>query len=156
MFVPVIMEKISQLSNVIYERSEAEENVSKTRISITSIVAVGNDRDFIFFLANNGTTKLWDFKNFDVIVTYDQQNPKDTITFQPSYRSGNCGGSNSEWCIQQFIDDYLDPEILNPEEGVEIFVDLPSTKRIDNTGGKVRVIISTDTGVVATKAVKAQ
>ncbi len=47
------------------------DDIINTKIWISSIQASSNGDLVVITLVNNGTTKLWNFNDFDLIITYD-------------------------------------------------------------------------------------
>lgn len=118
---------------------------SDTNIMISSIQANSNDNLVTLTLNNNGTSKLWDYNHFDLIITYDanMSNNKIRVT---EYMIYSTVLSNGRWTLS-ITDDIVDPNILNPNEVAVI------NARLSNViypNGKIIVSISTNNGVTST------
>ncbi len=98
---------------------------------------------FNFNMTNTNSEKLWDFENFDVIVTYDSTGTTYTETI--SYVS-SCPPVPGEWCISSWITDVIDPEILNNGETMNFRVTVQNNLE---SSTNLIVIVSTPNGVVA-------
>ncbi|MEM2856618.1 MAG: hypothetical protein QW416_05915 [Candidatus Nitrosocaldaceae archaeon] len=118
---------------------------SDTNITISSIQANSNNNLVTLSLNNNGTSKLWDYNHFDLIITYDANisNNKIRVT---EYMIYSTVLSNGRWTLS-ITDDIADPNILNPNETAII------NARLSNViypNGKIIVAISTNNGVIFT------
>ena len=130
------------------ERSKLEDSILKTNVKISSITAVAASQDIDFVITNDGTTKLWQYEKFNVLVTYDGSTGKKTE--QLSYVE-TCPPSVGNWCFTQFNNDFLEPKIINSDESAQISVKLADS--IDSNG-IVTIVFSTEYGVIATKSIQ--
>lgn len=139
-------------SQVLSDRSSIENASLNTSARIESVQAVANDAQLLIMLNNTGLTKLWSYDNFDVIVTYDANmtGTKVRVTEQLTYAGITNTVPPGKWGITQFVDDFLDPQIVNPAEKVELKCSLAS---VIYPNGVLSAIVSTDAGAVATKSV---
>lgn len=152
LLIPPILDKTLAISHTGNERMDIDDNIIKTQLSIEDIIAIETKDDVTFTISNIGTEKIWDFSKFDVFITYDRLNPTGTVTEKLDFDL-SCPPQVSTWCINQIIDDFLEPNILNYNE--ELVVDVQLDDKIDNDG-LVRIIVSAYNGVVATGSIKAQ
>ena len=131
------------LTEVSSQVSDLENKLFKTSIAIVIEDDPGTNANFFMNMTNTNSEKLWDFENFDVIVTYDHGGITYTETI--SYAS-SCPPASGEWCILSWVNDVIDPEILNNGETVNFRVAVQNNLE-DSTN--VIVIVSTPNGVVA-------
>lgn len=119
-----------------------DKSIIDTSITISSINASNADTLVTIILNNNGTTKIWNYNNFDLIITYDanMSNNKVRITEYLSYSTTLTTG---KWIIKSITNDLLDPDIINPTEQAIIHAKLSYTP-YDN--GIIIITISTDNG----------
>jgi len=127
--------------------SDLEIKLIKTSIDVTIEEDPGTDSIFNFNMTNTNSEKLWDFEKFDVIITYDDSGI--TYTETQTYVS-SCPPVAGEWCIVEWYDDILDPQILNDDETIKIRT--MANNSIDNNSDLI-VIVSTPNGVVASDAI---
>ena len=133
----------ASFSDVSSQTSNLESKLIKTSIAIVIEDDPGTNSNFIVNMTNTNIEKLWDFENFDVIVTYDSSGTTYTETI--SYVS-SCLPASGEWCISSWINDVIDPQILNNGETLDLRVRVQNNLEDSTT---VIVIISTSNGVVA-------
>jgi len=119
----------------------------KTSIDVTIEADPGNNFVFNFNMTNTNSEKLWDFEKFDVIITYEESGT--TYTETQTYVT-SCPPVAGEWCIAEWYDDILDPQILNDGETIKI-----RTRNLNGleTNSNLIVIVSTPNGVVASDAI---
>ncbi|CAE6494799.1 hypothetical protein [Candidatus Nitrosotenuis uzonensis] len=60
-----------ELNSVRTQTMDREIQLSKTNIDIESLYAQGGSNLVSLTLSNTGNEKLWDYENFDVLITYD-------------------------------------------------------------------------------------
>lgn len=121
-------------------------DTKNTDIEISDIVAESNDDLIIITISNKGASKLWNYGNFDLIVTYDA-NITDNMVRVTEYLSYSHTLSNGKWIISSITNDIADPDILNPSEEAIINAQLTNTI---HPNGKLIVAVSTDDGAVST------
>ncbi|MEM2785397.1 MAG: hypothetical protein QXW37_05860 [Candidatus Nitrosotenuis sp.] len=145
--LPSIINQTVSITKASTEISEVENSILKTNINMQAIYAASGSRAINFTVSNTGTEKLWNFENFNLIITYpvSGQTRSELLSY-----AGTCSGppSSGTWCITAFNSDKVDPKILNTDESISI------RSRVTQTpiSGTVSVAISTDNGVVATNA----
>lgn len=69
--IPGITNTILQINESAIEVSSVEESILNTHFNISNVSAVENDNLIFFDVTNTGNTKLWDYDNFDLLLTYD-------------------------------------------------------------------------------------
>lgn len=145
--LPSMVNQIVSITKASTEISEMENSMLKTNISMQAIYAASGSRAVNFTVANTGTVKLWNYENFDLIVTYpvSGQTRSELLNY-----TGTCSGapSSGTWCIAAFNSDKIDPKILNTNESISIYSRVTQTP----ISGTVSAAISTDNGIVATNA----
>lgn len=146
----VVFGTYTNFSNQIFEISQASSKISSieksfadTEISIQSL-SVGTS-NFTVNLINDGNEKLYNFENFDVIVSYNGTLTQ--IIDELSY--SQCEAIVGYWCISNITNDYLDPNILNSNETAIIFGNTTDTI---NPGG-LSLSITTDNGQTITRSI---
>lgn len=138
-----ITDTAASFSDVSTQKYDLENKLLKTSIAIVIEDDPGTNTVFNFNMTNTNSEKLWDWENFDVIATYD--NSGTTYTETLTYTS-SCAPSTGQWCINSWVADVLDPQILNNGETLNIRLQVENGLQ---DGTNVIVIISTPNGVVA-------
>lgn len=147
----IVSDNNMKVSYASSSRLSIDDSYSKTDINVVSVDGVSSNV-VNFTIANNGNTKLWNFDKFTVIVTYDANvsGSKITKTDQLIYEK-TCTNTPGKWCNLQFINDLQDPGMLNPGESLKIQSKLFNSVYSNNK--LVRVVVSTDNGVISSKSV---
>jgi len=114
------------------ERARTSISLGATSATTTTVTAI---------LTNDGDTKLADFGQWDVILQYDGTDDQEHIEWC-HYASG----PGCQWTKN--ISEVFEPEILNPDEEMEITI-VPTTE-ITPTG-RVEATIATPNGIRTTK-----
>jgi len=94
-------------------------------------------------LTNEGSTKLADFDQWDVIVQYDSDG--DNVVKWLSYVEGGPGWASDKW--SEGIEDVFEPGIFNPKEKMTITMSVSSP--ITPTGQAGQAFIATPNGITA-------
>ena len=131
------------VNEALFDRSTLDNKMANTSIELTIPNPPGTDNIFDFTIENTNLEKLWDFINFDVIVTYDSNG----ITYTETLMYVDCPIEEGTWCIDSFTDDYFQPEILNTGESVIINVKVGNDLE---SGSALLIVVSTPNGVVST------
>ena len=101
-----------------------------------------------FTLNNPGSTTLWDYNHFNVLVEYTGA-ISGKRTQQLSYTGGECLGvvpPAGQWCIQSILNDVANPKLLNSNEEASIW-----TRLNENLANSVAIVtVGTDNGVTFT------
>ncbi len=147
--MPGLVDSIYSVNEVSSEVSTLEGSIIQTDITL-DFLAADSTSDYINFTVNNvGKEKLWNFDDFDLIITFDD--PTIRLTEKLSYE-GNCVGdvpsAAGNWCIQVIFNDILDPGILNSGESMDVRTQVSTP--LDP--GIAIVLVVTDNGVVATSS----
>ncbi len=149
LLIPGFVDNTILQSEAAREASELEKKNADTSIDILSTtMSLGSD-NFTLELTNEGREKLWKYDKFTILVTYNgalSNSLTETLTYQ-----GECSGVPlpGTWCKNSMQNDLLDPDILNEDETMEIWLRL--NENIDTGIGIIT--ISTDTGAIASYAV---
>lgn len=154
MAVPNMLDATTSVSQASSEIYDVENSILKTDVNVGSVVATSGSSTILFNLTSSGSTKLWKYDKFNVIVTYDGIQtliPLTRIrtTEQLAYAE-SCSISAGSWCVNAFINDQLDPKILNNGESIEIKGALQYPLW---SSGLLIISVSTDNGIVASKSV---
>lgn len=71
MNIPEISNTILEINEAALDISEMEDTILNTHFKITNFTATGDSNLIYLDVYNTGNTKLWDYENFDLIVTYE-------------------------------------------------------------------------------------
>jgi len=146
MTMPKLLDSTISLQDASTRISHVEDVISKTSISLDTLVAPTTNKNEITFSVNNvGEEKLWNFAKFNVITTY--YNSTNQYTQSLTY-AGTCGGqpAKGKWCINSISNDILDPDILNYGE----ILNVKSSVTNNINSGTLIVVVGTDNGITAT------
>ena len=152
MAVPAILGANAGVSAAASQRLKLDDLQSKSVISITDIQAQHSNPNISFVLNNTGSTKIWNYAHFTVLVTYNAEVAPSVgavQTEQFSYAGISSSPGSGGWSIGQFYNDLADPKIINPSEAAQIVCGLPHPLY---SNGTVTVVVSTDTGALASKS----
>jgi len=145
--IPNVVNNIFSIGEVSSKSSKVDDSVSKTKISIQELYTQTGSPRVNFTLNNEGSTTLWDFNNFNVIVKYTGAVSGQKIE-SLSY-NGECLGAvppAGQWCIQSILNDVADPKLLNSDEQARI-----RTRLSENLASNTAIItVATDNGVTFT------
>lgn len=133
----------ASFSGVSTQASDLESKLIKTSIDVAIESTPGTDTTFNFDITNSNLEKLWDFENFDVIITYDSSGTTHTVT---QTFDSVCPPVSGEWCISSWTGDVMDPKILNNGETITITTEIANSLQ---SSTDLIVIVSTPNGVVA-------
>jgi archaeal flagellar protein FlaF len=153
MSFPAILDGTAKLSASSEQMSNTLNTRMHTNISISGL-ANSHDTDLATFsVTNTGNTILWNFKEFDAIITY-QSNAGGNPTFtEVLHYNNNCGAlSSDQWCIQSISNDLIHPGILDPKEIANIHAKLQNPT---NLGGTLTLNFGTDNGITDSSSVRA-
>lgn len=154
MAIPAVI-NANVLTNRAYsERAQLDNGLSKTSVNIDSIQTTPLSNVVTIVVSNSGSSKLWNYAKFNVIISYNSTNgisiQKKTESLSYAGITSSSNISAGSWVITGFTNDGIDPQILNPNESIEI-----TCKLTDNTAlsGFLTVILSTDNGASTSKSV---
>ena len=152
--IPNMVSTIFSIGEVNSISSKVDDSVSKTDIIVDSILTkVGSPR-VNFTLNNQGSTTLWDFNKFNVLVEYTgaiSGKRTEQLSLWPANPNGECLGAippTGQWCIQSISGDVANPKLLNSNEKASI-----RTRLNENLANSVAIVTAgTDNGVIFTTA----
>lgn len=141
--IPNVVSNIFSIGEGSSQSSKVDDLVSKTKIRITELSAQAGSPRMNFTLTNEGSTTLWNFNKFNVLVDYTGAvSGKRTEVL--SY-FGDCVGvpPPGQWCIQSILNDVADPKLLNSDEKASI-----RTRLNENLASNSAIVtVATDNGV---------
>jgi len=145
--IPNMVNTIFSIGEVTSKSSQVNDLVSKTDIKVQDLSRETGSPRVNFTLNNEGSTTLWDYDNFNVIVKYTGA-VSGQKTEQLSY-NGECLGAvppAGQWCIQSIFNDLADPKLLNSDEQARI-----RTTLNENLASNFAIVtVATDNGVTYT------
>jgi len=150
--IPGLLEGNAAMSGALVQRSSADDETLKTSIDITALSLVAGNTVINVDLANDGTTKQWEYSKFTVIATYDANVTGSRVrtTEQLSYGGISSSPAAGQWVMYSFdpsTDSYVDPQVVNP--GEQFVIRIRPQNAIYETNPSVHVAVSTPNGVVA-------
>jgi hypothetical protein len=149
----IIFSMTGQLYDINSSRTKSVDNqnvVFHTNMTITDVEATSGSQFVNFTLTNTGIEKLWNYDKFDVVINYTanigglgaQRTEHFTyLAGSPCGPDGSTGTNN--WTIMSISSDYIDPNIINTNEGASICAKLTNPVY---SSGTVQVTISSDSG----------
>jgi archaellum component FlaF (FlaF/FlaG flagellin family) len=153
MAIPTIVSTNVSMNRAYSERAQLETEYLRTSISMSSLQASPADDIVTITIANDGSSKLWNYQKFSLFITYDAQvaplqeeRRTEVLVYQGITQDVDAG----RWGIDAFVSDGVDPQIVNPDESFTIVCRLGyNTTAI----GDLSAVISTDNGMTTTKSV---
>lgn len=141
----------SQMASNLFSRLQ-------TNISIANLQDSHGIGPATFQITNTGNTVLWNYNNFDAIVTYQENGTllqqlsgiHPISTEKLTYVSSCTVLVADQWCISQIQNDYKNPGLLDPGEIADIEAQPANATK---QGGTLTVVFGTDNGVPASKSV---
>jgi hypothetical protein len=148
MAVPPIINANVTASRAYSEKARLDSEVAKTSIRVSSAEAFPVSQSINLTLENDGNIKLWNYEKFTLIATYDSDDGDNSerVTEVLSYAGATGSPGAGQWGISGFVQDGIDPQILNPDESITIVCSLDSPMFIT---GSFAVVVATDNGVSA-------
>ncbi len=156
--LPTMVSANEKLNRISRDEMDMHDSIEKTSIAISSIQANLVSNTIQLTVQNTGLTKLYDYSKFTILVTYNGSssnnilngNAVTQVTEQFTYAgiSSNTP-SNGHWVISTFVNDAVDPQILNPGESMQITC--KPSEFIQQ--GNIIAIVSTDNGVISTSSI---
>ncbi|AIC15224.1 hypothetical protein [Nitrososphaera viennensis] len=152
--IPGILDRNTALSSAIAQRARSDDAELKTEISITSLSLAPGGSTINAELANDGSTKLWEYSKFTVIATYDANVTGNRVKTTEELEYGGISPTPAagQWVIYSFdpsIDSYVDPQVVNP--GEQFTIKIKPQNPIYTSSPVVYVAVSTQNGVTAGK-----
>jgi archaellum component FlaF (FlaF/FlaG flagellin family) len=152
MTFPAIVDETTKISTSSAQMSSTLNAIMHTNIEISNLQNAHDDDTTTFSVNNTGNTILWNYKEFDVIITY-QANTEATpkLTEVLNYANSCTALASDHWCIQSITNDLIHPGMLDPKETANIQAKLQNPT---NQGGTLTLNFGTDNGVMDTRSVK--
>jgi hypothetical protein len=148
MAIPPIIDANVTASRAYSEKARLDSELLKTSIRVSSAQAFPISQSIDLTLENDGNTKLWNFEKFTLLATYDRDaggNPE-RVTEILSYAGVTGSPAAGQWGITGFVQDGIDPQILNPDESITVVCALSDAMYVT---GSFAVVVATDNGVSA-------
>src|SRR3989337_1342693 len=120
--LPGFMDKIFSIGDVTSQVSQHEQVISNTKLSMDHLSVLAGKSKVNFTLNNDGSEKLWNFKDFNLFIEYDDT-PSGKLIEELIFR-GECLGTvplAGNWCIQSITSDIKDTGIINTDEKATIW-----------------------------------
>ena len=149
MSFPAILDDATKVSMSSAQMSNTLNAILHTNIGISTLSDTHGNNPVSISVLNTGNTILWNYNNFDVIITYQAVGGA-TVTESLQYSSSCSGLANGKWCISSITNDLVHHEMLDPKETVNIQAQLSQST---NLGGTLTLNFGTDNGVVSTDSV---
>jgi hypothetical protein len=148
MAIPPIIDANVTASRAYSEKARLDSEAAKTSIKVSSVQAQPVSQTISLTLENDGNVKLWNFEKFTMLATYDRDvgGNSERVTEVLSYSGVNGSPGAGQWGISGFVQDVIDPQILNPDESVTIVCVLSDAMYVTGT---FAVVVATDNGVSA-------
>jgi archaellum component FlaF (FlaF/FlaG flagellin family) len=153
--IPGMLDRDAAMSNAIAQRARSDDAELKTGISITSISLVPGGSAISVELANDGSTKLWEYSKFTVIAAYDANVTGNRARTTEELEYGGISATPAQagqWVISSFdssMDSYVDPQVVNP--GEQFTIKLKPQNPIYASSPSAYITVSTQNGVTASK-----
>lgn len=148
MSFPAIMDNTTKVSISSTKMVNTLNSILHTQINISNLRNISNNT-VTFSVNNTGSTTLWDYKKFDMIITYRaSDNSKPTEVLQYATSCASLAADN--WCIASITNDLSHPGMLDPKEKANIQAQLSTTTRV---GGTLTLNLATNNGILATNSV---
>jgi len=112
--IPNLTDSLSTEVTTRSEIFEVSNALSKTNMNITTIVASSGTDVINFNFTNDGTEKLWNYKDFDLLITYDADisGVKTRVTEKLSY--------NATAAFQEKMTGSGPPQFARPDSDIDV------------------------------------
>ena len=149
LMLPNMIDQTVSINKASSDILEIENAIIKTDISMSSLTVTDTTNGYVQFnVQNSGAEKLWNFTNFDLIVTYPISASPWNKTESLLYSEGcNPEPATGTWCMQSISSDNIDPNILNNGETMTARGKVTQTV----SSGMVTSIISTNNGITSVR-----
>lgn len=153
MAIPAVINANVSMNRAYSERALLDDVLSKTSIKLDSLSALPLSNVVTIAATNDGSSKLWNYEKFNILVTYNSTNGitsgkiTETLDYAGITTAANIPAGS--WGITKFTGDGMDPQILNPNESLEITCKLSNNIALQ---GFLTVILSTDNGMTTSKS----
>lgn len=151
MTLPGLFDRNVAVSNTLLYRSQQDDEAAKTSLGVTSL-SLASASTIGANVTNSGSTKVWEYSKFTVIVTYDANVTGSRVrtTEMLDYGGITATPAAGQWSISSFDtnDQYNDPQVVNPGEQFSVRIK-PQNAVYANPA--VVVAMSAPNGAVASK-----
>lgn len=128
----------------------------QTNISMSNLQDQNGNNPATFQITNTGNTLLWNYNNYDAIITYQENGTlvqqllgiHPIVTETLNYAQSCTALASDRWCISQIQNDYIHPGLLDPKEIADIEAQPANTTK---KGGAFTVVFGTDNGVTTSE-----
>ncbi|MGI0046167.1 MAG: hypothetical protein ACREBB_03120 [Nitrosotalea sp.] len=152
MSFPAIIDDTTKISTSEAQMANSQFSRLQTNINISNLQDNSGSSPATLQITNTGNTVLWNYNNFDMIITYQEDATNNPILTETLKYVNNCTGlASDQWCISQIQNDNIHPGLLDPGEIATIDAQ-PSHST--NSGGIFTVEFGTDNGVTTSDSVK--
>ncbi|MFZ0184316.1 MAG: hypothetical protein WBV92_06665 [Nitrosotalea sp.] len=152
MSFPAIIDDTTKISTSSVQMSNTLNAIMHTNIEISNLQNAHNNDTVTFSVTNTGNTILWNYKQFDVIITYQPNTEASPKLTEVLHYTNSCTALASDyWCIQSITNDLIHPGLLDPKEIANVQANLQNQTNQTST---LTLNFGTDNGVMDTSSVK--
>jgi len=152
MSFPSVVDDTTKISTAESQMANNQFSRLQTNISISSLQDHAGNGTATFQIANTGNTMLWNYNDFDMIITYQENATNSPVLTETLKYASSCTGLDpDQWCIAQIQNDNVNPGLLDPGETATIDA---QPAHPTNGGGAFTVEFGTDNGVTTSESVK--
>ena len=151
MSFPAIVDDTTKISASESQMTNSQFLRMQTNISMSNLQDQSNGSPATFQITNTGNISLWNYNDFDVIITYQENATNDPVRTEILKYVSSCSGlSSDQWCVSSIQNDNIHPGFLDPNEIATISAQ-PAHQT--NKGGVFTVEFGTDLGVTTSNSV---
>ena len=151
MSFPAIVDDTTKISTSESQMANNQFLRLQTNIDISSLNDSHGSSPATFQITNTGNTLLWNYNDFDVIITYQENATGNPILTETLKYVNNCATlATDQWCISQIQNDNIHPGLLDPKEIADIKAQPYYQTKL---GGTFTVEFGTDNGVTTSDSV---
>lgn len=132
-------QSFDDLSRAWKEMEDRAGEQARTQLTVTNVTHASPYVDID--VQNDGSTRLAEFDRMDVVVEYTDTTGASVLVWIP-YTDGPL--ATNTWTVQAIVNDAFEPGIVNPDETLQMRIELAPTV---GTGTTNRLVIATDLGV---------
>ncbi len=159
MSFPAIIDDTTKVSTSESQMANNQFLRLQTNINISNLQDQNGNNPATFLVTNTGNTVLWNYDDFDTIITYQENGTvvqqlsgiHPTVTETLKYVKDCSGLALDQWCISDIQNDNIHPGLLDPDEIATIEAQPANTTK---QGGIFTVEFGTDNGFTTTESVK--
>ncbi len=152
MSFPAIIDDTTKISTSESQMADNQFARIQTNISISNLQDQSGNSPATFQVTNTGNTLLWNYEDFDVIITYQENAANNPILTETLKYANSCSGlASDQWCISHIQNDYIHPGLLDPGKIATINAQ-PAYQT--ESGGNFTVEFGTDNGVTTSESVQ--